>query len=156
MQRNAESFELEVGAASWWDHWHYHADWPGWGNLRWRYRRAHLRALCAVFEKIADARDRFPVKFQTWILLDGEDAGQDATFLHTPNANGTPFPFVPPDIEWGTSSPINDFVKSLLPNLGLHFGWSRTISAEEGASKCHTALWICADGIGEPITPGVG
>ena len=96
------------------------------------------------------------VKFQAWILLDGEDAGQDATFLHTPNANGTPFPFVPPEIEWGASSAINEVVKSYLPDLVLHFGWTRTMFEEEGSSNRHAALWIFAEGIGEPLTQEAG
>jgi hypothetical protein len=153
VRRDAESFELEVGADAWWDLWHYHADWPGWGNRGWRYRRAHLQALCTIFQKICDARDRFAVKFQAWILLDGEDAGQDATFLHTPNANGKPFPLTPPDLEWGASPDLTDAVKSFLPGLELKFGWSRSSSEDEGSPTCRTALWIFAEGIGEPLVP---
>ena len=75
IHRDAAAFELDVQPDSWWNLWHYHADWRGWGNRGWRYRLEHLRALCRVFQTIS-----------------GEDAGEDATYLHTPNRHGTPFP----------------------------------------------------------------
>lgn len=43
MIREAGDFELHK--SPWWNCWHYHADWEGWGNLRWTYRREGLRAL---------------------------------------------------------------------------------------------------------------
>src|SRR5512135_1299736 len=48
----AERVTIEPLADSWWDHWHYHADWHGWGNLSWRLRLGHLRVLCMVLRKI--------------------------------------------------------------------------------------------------------
>lgn len=59
VSRDASTFRIEPGQGEWWDLWHYHADWPGWGNIRWRYRREHIRALAAVFEHIARSADRF-------------------------------------------------------------------------------------------------
>jgi hypothetical protein len=92
VHRLAAAWSPVIEPAAWWQAWHYHADWPGWGNRRHRWRREHLRALCRVFRTIVDARDRFATPFQAWIQLDHDDAGQDATFLHTPNPHATPFP----------------------------------------------------------------
>jgi hypothetical protein len=98
----AAAFSIAPGPSSWWDLWHYHADWPGWGNLRWSYRRAHIRALATVFNAICGARAQFPTPFQTWVLLSGDGADQDATYLHTPNANNDNFPIVVERMKWET------------------------------------------------------
>ena len=77
MLRKASEFELHE--SPWWNYWHYHADWEGWGNLRWTYRREGLRALALVFRRIAKKPPAEP--FQLWIWLNGTDAGQDAAYL---------------------------------------------------------------------------
>lgn len=79
--------DFDVGPDAWWALWHHHADWRGWGNVRWSYRREHVRALCTVYRAILDRADTFHTPFQAWISLDEADAGLDATFLHTPNPN---------------------------------------------------------------------
>lgn len=87
MLRKAGEFELHE--SPWWNYWHYHADWEGWGNLRWTYRREGLRALALVFRRIAQKPPTEP--FQLWIRLDDSDAGQDAVYLLSPNPH-SPFP----------------------------------------------------------------
>jgi hypothetical protein len=118
--REAEAFAIEPAATNWWDLWHYHPDWSGFGNLSWRFRREYLRAIGLVFGKILDARDRFQTPFQAFISLNGVDAGQDAVYLHTPNPNGTAFPYVP-TVEWGIPLPHPELV-SLLPAIPFRCG----------------------------------
>jgi hypothetical protein len=153
VQRKADSFVLEPVppvSDTGWEYWHYHADWPGWGNRRWKYRRAHIQALCTVFQKICDARAQISMPFQTWIVLDGENAGLDATYLHTPNARDS-FPVTLADAEWGTSA-LAPVVQSLLPNLPLEVGWTRILAEDdEGVPAWQTAHWIYASGVGEPL-----
>src|SRR5689334_7583427 len=153
VQRDAEAFTISPGAQEWWDTWHYHADWPGWGNLGWRHRRPHLVALCTVFRKICDARAEFSTPFQTWIFIAGEDAGQDATYLHTPNANGTAFPIMLADAEWGTSA-LQPVMESLLPGFELEIGWTRIANGDEEGPAWSTGHWVCARGLGEPLRAG--
>src|SRR6478735_4039016 len=50
VQRRAASFNVDLRPDAWWDLWHYHADWDGWGNRGWSLRCAHLRALATVFQ----------------------------------------------------------------------------------------------------------
>ncbi|HUQ02473.1 MAG TPA: hypothetical protein VM261_08260 [Kofleriaceae bacterium] len=161
VHRDAAAFQLDITPDAWWDLWHYHADWPGWGNLRWRYRVEHLRALARVFQTIADARARFATPFQLWILVSGDDAGEDAVYLHTPNANETPFPFAPPLVSAETS-PIADTVRALLPGFTLDYGTHVDThdddddhGANHGADHghVHTTHWLWARGIGEPLIP---
>ncbi len=153
VHRKAAAFTLDPGAGTWWDHWHYHADWPGWGNRGWRYRREHLRALARVFLTIADAAPRFTTPFQTWILLHEEDAGQDAVFLHTPNGNGTSFPLDLGDLARGPSS-LTPLLQPLLPGLTLElaFGVHDDLDEHDRPIQARTT-WIWAPGVGVPLLP---
>ncbi|MCB9678223.1 MAG: hypothetical protein H6737_24190 [Alphaproteobacteria bacterium] len=141
MAHRASLEQARPRPGAWWDLWHYHADWPGWGNQKWRYRVEHIRALCVVYRSILDQSEDFKTPFQTWISLDEEDAGQDATFLHTPNRNGTPFP-VALDIAWGPS-PLEPLFAHLLPDVHLAFG---TLGPDTG--RLHI-VW--APGFGVPL-----
>jgi hypothetical protein len=138
VHRDANAFAVDADPDAWWDHWHYHADWPGWGNRGWRYRREHVRALCRVFQTIVAARDRFATPFQTWIYISDEDAGQDATYLHTPSPNSSPFPFAP-ILQRIAPPPLAAFVAPLLPELALEYG------VDEAGYR----IW--ARGVGEPL-----
>jgi len=148
VHRDAASFELHVDAYL--DLWHYHADWPGWGTGSWRYRREHLKALCHVFQCIADARECFTTPFQAWILLDGQDAGQDATYVHTPSAKGTPFPVLL-DLVRCDSCPLSAVVQPLLPTLTLEYFVAAPRDGDDGMPTKDPTHWIWARGIGEPI-----
>ena len=97
----AESFQLRVTPDAWWDRWHYHADWPGYGNLGWKYRKQHLEALFMVFNHCAKAMKSYPHPFQLWFSLSGRDAGEDAVYLHTRNPNNPPVPLITEDVSWG-------------------------------------------------------
>ncbi len=101
VHQKAAAFPFHPQADDWWDHWHYHADWPGWGNLKWSYRREHLKALCQVYLKITAAMDDYPGDFQCWFFLERNDAGQDAVFVHSANENDTPFPTSYDNVVWG-------------------------------------------------------
>lgn len=151
VQHDAEAFVMSPKPQDWWDVWHYHADWPGWGNLGWRHRRPHLLALCKVFQRIGDARAQFSTPFQAWMLIDGDDAGQDATYLHTPNPNGTEFPIVLAGVEWGTSA-LQPMMESLLPGFELEVGWGRFANTvDEPEPAWRTAHYVYARGVGVPL-----
>jgi hypothetical protein len=151
VQRKADALVISSTPTDWWNLWHYHADWPGWGNRGWRYRLPHIRALATVFRKICLARAASSSPFQAWIVLDGEDAGQDATYLHTPNPYQTQFPMVLANVEWGTSA-LQSTMAALLPDFGLEIGWTRTRNAAGDAEPAwHTTHWVYAKGFGIPI-----
>jgi hypothetical protein len=152
LRKRALQFTLRVEERTWWHYWHYHADWRGWGNLGWSYRLPHIEALCEVFRTIARSAPRFPTEFQAWILLNGEDAGQDAVFLHSPNPHDTPFPVDPPEIA-SDDAALGRAFSSLLPEMKLRFGWSRNLYVDDGVERCATTYWVWAEGIGLPLWP---
>ncbi|MCA9645191.1 MAG: hypothetical protein H6718_28790 [Polyangiaceae bacterium] len=149
VRRRANGLVIAPGPGQWWDLWHYHADWCGWGNRGWRWREPHLRALCRVFARIAASEAAFTTPFQIWILLDGSDAGQDATFLHTPNPNAANFPLAAQGIDW-SGSPLVSYFKAQLAG-DVRVGVSRR-EDEPGATQADRLLhWVSVAGVGLPI-----
>jgi hypothetical protein len=151
LHHDAASFRLEHSPGSWWDLWHYHADWPGWGNLSWRYRLEHIRALAEVFRGIARDAARFTTPFQTWIFLSGRDAGEDATYVHTPNDNQTPFPMdLEGAVDWEHRKLLPIFGE-LLPNLPLRIGESRTFDEYAEPPRVISSFFIYSPHVGVPL-----
>ena len=151
MHHDAASFRLEHGPDRWWDLWHYHADWPGWGNLSWRYRLEHIRALAQVFRGIARDANQFTTPFQMWIYLSGRDAGEDATYVHTPNENQTPFPMDPlGTIDWEHLE-LQPIFTELLPNLPLRVGESRAFDEWVEPPRVVSSFFIYSPHIGVPL-----
>jgi hypothetical protein len=145
--KRAAAFSVAPGPDSWWDLWHYHADWRGWGNLRWSYRRAHLRALSAIFNAICEARTQFSTPFQAWVLLADDGSGGDATYLHTPNKNSDNFPLVLDRMHWET---VRDpELTSLFPaTLSLRVGRSSSCSDRADGRG---SWFIYSPDVGEPL-----
>jgi hypothetical protein len=153
VHQNAESFRIATGPGEWWDLWHYHADRFGWGNLKWRYRREHIRALAKVFLGIARVAEEFTTPFQLWILLSGRDAGEDATYLHTPNGNKTPFPVPFGEIAWD-HRPLLQLFADLLPGLDLRVGEARSFDEYAEPPRVVSSFFIYSPGIGVPLEAG--
>lgn len=133
----------------WWDLWHYHADWHGWGNRGWRLRRAHLSALATVFQAIAARSADFQTPFQTWIFLSGADAGADATYLHTPNPNAHNFPLRLPNItfESPAATRVADALRSLIS--GIRVG--EVSYQDTDTARTIRDFMIYSDCVGTPI-----
>lgn len=151
VRKDAERFELNIDKGSWWDVWHYHADWAGWGNVRWRYRREHLLALSLVFRKIAASSERFSTPFQSWIYLSGRDAGEDATYLHTPNQNQTPFPVAISGIARMRSSSLVQEFAALLPGFSVRVGEVRSFDEDAEPPRVVSSFFVYCEGIGVPL-----
>lgn len=149
--KEAQTFSIQPSEDRWFDLWHYHADWPGWGNLRWKYRRQHLEALAIVFRNLADEATRLQKPFQLWILLDGQDAGQDAVYLHTPNPNANgQFPAPLRNAVWG-ASPLLAFFERLLPGLELRVGHARSYSEFAEPPRETSTFFVYCPSIGVPL-----
>ena len=119
--QKAQTFSLSLGGGGWFDAWHYHADWPGYGNLGWRHRKLHIEALCLVFRNISLQVADSSSPYQLWLYLDLQDAGQDAVYFHTPNPNQANFPMVLPNVTWGFSE-LEQLLAQWLAPLPLRAG----------------------------------
>lgn len=77
---------------SWFDFWHTHIDWNGDGNKNWILREKFLEKLLTEFENVKSELKKFPNEYQTWILIDENDSGEDGIYIHTKNPNSENFP----------------------------------------------------------------
>lgn len=119
----AREFQLDPSRSQWWNCWHYHADWPGYGNLGWKYRLEHIKALCFVYKNCASELTHFGKPFQLWLQLCVQDSGQDAVFIHSANPYKTEFPMDFSQVEWGDKQ-IEFFFRELLGMNGIVAGVS--------------------------------
>jgi hypothetical protein len=102
--------------ADWFDLWHTHVDWHGEGNSRPDIRRECVRALFTAFADIESRAAGCLGPFQSWLVFDAADSGQDAVYLHTPNPNRDNFPYQFEGVAWGVDPPnwLTEFLTSNL------------------------------------------
>ncbi|WP_043933267.1 hypothetical protein [Bacillus sp. EB01] len=113
-----EPTKLQFDDDAWFDLWHSHLDFNGYGNSSLSMRRQHIIAHIALYRKILRKLETFKNPYQSWILIDDQDACRDAVFIHTPNPNEDNFPLKIENLKWNASIPIdfknfintNDFV----------------------------------------------
>lgn len=98
LHRDASRFT--VRPEGWYDFMHWHVDWDGLGNLRWRERREHLAALFVMFKRLRSETADWSTPHQIWLQIDAFDGSQDAVYLHTPNPNRANFPATFPGVVW--------------------------------------------------------
>jgi hypothetical protein len=79
-------------SAAWYDLWHTHVDWRSEANNDPTARRETLQSLFAAWEQVQQIGNGLSTPWQSWLVLDTEDSGQDAVYLHTPNPNRGNFP----------------------------------------------------------------
>ena len=96
---------------NWFDCWHWHCDWKGYGNLSFKRRKPHLEKLFRHFEILAENTKYLKSEFQLFILLLDFDSHSDAIYLHTPNPNNSEFP-----IKWKDVSQTNTLTNTELRN----------------------------------------
>ncbi len=78
---------------TWFDNWHIHFDWHGYGNNSFKRRKPHLDKLFRHFDFLVDSIKKLKTDFQLYTILLDFDSYSDALFLHTPNPNNSQFPF---------------------------------------------------------------
>ena len=120
LARDAERFAVEPG--EWFDYMHWHPDWFGMGNVRWRQRRAHLAALFTMFRRLAAQTAAWDRAHQVWVQIDAIDSAQDAVYLHTPNPNADNFPNRFEHVAWGEDVP--ERLREFLTDPTWEFGRS--------------------------------
>jgi hypothetical protein len=108
LRSKARAFKLPLkgDGEQWFDLWHTHFDWYGFGELSSVDRRRHLRfAFTAFARACADLRD-WGQPYEAFVNIGLHSPASDAIYVHSPNPNGTEFPipkigrtqifFVPP------------------------------------------------------------
>ncbi|WP_339147156.1 MULTISPECIES: hypothetical protein [unclassified Sutcliffiella] len=118
--KQVNSVQLDLNNESWFDFYHIHLDWYGVGNESVKIRREHIKAYLALYERLLNQLKECEGPYQTWISLDGEDSGQDAVFVHTPNPNDDNFPHKIDKLNWSCDIPItfSDLIDKEKFNIG--------------------------------------
>lgn len=122
MWTQVNTFQLELDNESWFDTYHIHLDWDGVGNKSTKIRREHVKAYLNLYERVLNQLEIFGGPYQSWILLHGEDASQDAVFIHTPNPNDDNFPLKINELNWRCNIPQNfsDILEQEKFNVGYY------------------------------------
>jgi hypothetical protein len=118
LRREAESFSVKP--SEWYDYMHWHVDWSGVGNLRWKERREHLSALFTMFRRVVAETDSLTSPYQVWLQVDASDSAQDAVYLHTPNPNEHNFPNTFEGVVW--EAPIPERLRQFIIEPSWQFG----------------------------------
>jgi len=101
---------------TWFDNWHLHFDWKGYGNNSFKRRRLHLDKLFRHFEILVDKTKKLNTDFQLYSILLDFESSSDALFLHTPNPNNSQFPFKISELLLTTTltnKQLNDYINNL-------------------------------------------
>lgn len=126
----------------WFDNWHMHFDWYGYGNESFKRRRPHLDKLFRHFELLADRSKSLRKDFQLYAMLLDHESADDSLFLNTENPNNK-FPWTslhPLSSENNLTNPeLRSYVDALV-GYKIQFG-----TAEE--NYCY----ITIDNIGLPV-----
>lgn len=101
---------------TWFDNWHLHFDWKGYGNNSFKRRKPHLDKLFRHFDLLAEKTKQLKTDFQLYSIILDFDSYSDALFLHTPNPNNCQFPFKISDLKLTTTltnQQLNDYINNL-------------------------------------------
>lgn len=88
---------------TWFDNWHRHFDWKGYGNNSFKRRIPHLDKLFRHFDILVDRTKKLKTDFQLYIVLLDFNSSSDALFLQKPNPNNNQFPFKISDLQFTTT-----------------------------------------------------
>ena len=101
---------------TWFDNWHMHFDWKGYGNNSFKRRKPHLDKLFRHFDILVVETKKLKTGFQLYAILLDVDSSSDALFLHTPNVNNSQFPFKISELQSTTTltnKQLDDYINKL-------------------------------------------
>jgi hypothetical protein len=84
---------MEFDSIEWFDMWHLHFDWKGYGNNSFKRRKPHLDKLFRHFEILVEMTKEYRQEFQMHAIIWDYASDADSLYFHTPNPNsGSEFP----------------------------------------------------------------
>ena len=101
----------DLDTEGWFDWWHYHIDWEGKGDKRAENREASLSLGYEVLQMAEEFKSNVSGPIQCWWFIH-EQSQDDAVYMHSPNENGSPFPFDFKGVTWGEHD--NEVLSSLV------------------------------------------
>ena len=133
------------GPESWFDNWHLHFDWQGYGNNSFKSRKPHLDKLFRHFDILVEKTKKLNGEFQLYAILLDYDSSNDALFLHTPNPDNNQFPFKISDLQL-TTTLTNKLLNEYIDHLA---GYEKRYG-QAGEAFC----LIFKENVGQPFGKG--
>lgn len=131
LDKLVESTNLSFTENDWYDLWHTHYDWNGYGNKNRKYRNEHLKTGIKVFKKILNQAKMFTKPYQCWMAINKNDSSQDTIYFHTKNPNHDNFPYDLTKIVW--SNKIPSLLNNLLKEEEYKYGYW---------DECPELIWV--------------
>jgi len=89
----------------WFDYWHCHIDWEGKGDKRPENRESAIVLGYEVLKMAEEFKSKISGPVQSWWFIH-EQSYDDAVYLHSPNENGSPYPFDFEGVIWGKNDNV--------------------------------------------------
>jgi len=129
---------------AWFDNWHLHFDWKGYGNSSFKKRKPHLDKLFRHFDLLAQRTKSLKKDFQLYAILLDFESYEDALFLNTKNPNSDNFP-------WKSEHPLS--TKNNLTNLDLAKYVDNLVGYKIQFGKADENFCVITkDNVGLPVT----
>jgi len=90
--RKASRFRVDLEKREWFNLWHQHFDWEGFGDINRMHHRRHLSALLRALARARVELLESGTPYQLFAIVHERDSGGDAVFVHTENPHDTVFP----------------------------------------------------------------
>lgn len=103
MMDRAKLAEIRVTPESWFNHWHTHSDWAGYGNSTPEARRKSVAALIEKLRAVLIEATSYPGDLQSYACI-FPDSSNDLVALHSENGSGN-YPFDFDEVEWDVPIP---------------------------------------------------
>lgn len=134
--------EYLSNSSEWCNFSHQHFDWKGYGDIRWKERKAHLSVLFTHFSIIADYMTNQTRPYQMFAVINLKDSGQDALFFHTPNPYSD-FPYK-----------VNRYTSGITPGSNPLIGYLIDLENQGYTilTTGHESFIVYKKGIGESLT----
>ncbi|MGG2092358.1 hypothetical protein AB1283_06505 [Bacillus sp. S13(2024)] len=118
---NIHTCNILLDNEAWFDFWHTHLDFLGFGNNRLKFRREHIKAHITLYNNLLTELETLDKSYQSWVCIQVHDAGQDAVYIHTPNPSSNNYPYKNCEINWDCAVPnmFKDIVDLDKQNIGF-------------------------------------
>lgn len=119
-ETTADPYDVDFGKEGWFDLWHTHLDFYGYGNNSLKIRREHIKAHIAFYNHLSEKLSTLGKPYQLWMEFVEEDASLDSVNIHTPNPAEDNFPLTIANVDWDCPVPkfFKDFINLNEMNVG--------------------------------------
>lgn len=97
-EQNLDAYDLDFSDDSWFDFWHTHLDFDGYGNDSLKIRKKHIKSLFILLNNLNEKLKEWGHPYQIWVEISSNDSASDAVFVHSINPNETNFPYKIPHL----------------------------------------------------------